>query len=663
MADKNKKKLDPIVRAASFDPQTINIEARTVDVIFATENPVRMYSWAMDGYFDEILSMDPSNIRMDRVNSGMPVLDNHNRWGGAAGVLGIVENVNFANQEGRATLRFSKRDDVEPIFQDVKDGILRGISVGYRVHKYMEMNPLRAAGETPQYRAIDWEPMEISFAPIQADPKSAVRAEGVEPNDFEIVTTRKETNHITMTPEEIQAAEDAKRNAPPAPTPAPAPTPVNVDEVRAAATAAERDRVKAITDSVRKAGLEDKFAAELIENGSSIDAARAAIIEKFAEADPNKGQRSNATVTADEGDKRRNATIDALVLRAMPEASRDAKIMSTDRVEAARAHRGSTLLDLAKDSLIRSGVSIDGLDKMDIVGRAITSSSSDFPVLLEGTNRRVLLAAYQSVADVWSRFCMTGSVSDFRANKRLRMGSFSNLDAVNENQEYKTKAISDAESESIIATTKGNIINVSRQMIINDDLAGFTRLAQMLGRAAARSVEADVFALLAANPTMGDGIALFHASHNNIGTGSALTVTGLDADRVQMASQKDPGNNDYIGIRPSVLLVPSSLEGTAKVLNGSQYDPDAANKLQRPNIVAGLFGDIVSTPRLSGTTRYMFASASEEPVIEVAFLDGVQTPYMESEQAFKVDGMSWKVRMDYGVGAIGWRGVIRNAGV
>jgi len=75
-----------------------------------------------------------------------------------------------------------------------------------------------------------------------------------------------------------------------------------------------------------------------------------------------------------------------------------------------------------------------------------------------------------------------------------------------------------------------------------------------------------------------------------------------------------------------------------------------------------LFSEVIDTPRLSGTTRYLFADPSIEPVIEVAFLNGQQNPFMEMEEQFRVDGMTWKVRHDYGVGAIGYRGVVKNAG-
>ncbi len=51
-----------------------------------------------------------------------------------------------------------------------------------------------------------------------------------------------------------------------------------------------------------------------------------------------------------------------------------------------------------------------------------------------------------------------------------------------------------------------------------------------------------------------------------------------------------------------------------------------------------------------------------EPVIEVAFLNGVQTPVLEQETNFRTDGLSWKVVHKYGVGAVGWRGAAFNPG-
>jgi ATP-dependent Clp endopeptidase proteolytic subunit ClpP len=335
-------------------------------------------------------------------------------------------------------------------------------------------------------------------------------------------------------------------------------------------------------------------------------------------------------------------------------------------VDSSNPLRGCKLEDLAKRSLELSGMSVGGMDSRKIVGAAFTQTTNDFPVLLENTMHKVLQNAYATQEDTWSRFCAIGSVGDFRAHNRYRTGSFGNLDSLNEAGEYQNKAIPDGEKSQITASTKGNVINLTRQAIINDDMSVFTSLASNLGRAARRTIETDVYALLGENsglgPTMSDGNTLFHANHGNIGGGAAISVAAIEADRVLMGSQMDISGNDYLDLRPEILLVGLGLGGTARVINDAQYDPDTANKLQRPNMVRGLFNDIVDTPRLSGTRRYMFANPSLAPVIEVAFLNGEQSPFLDSEDGFSVDGIRWKVRMDYGIAAIDYRGAVTDAG-
>ena len=369
-----------------------------------------------------------------------------------------------------------------------------------------------------------------------------------------------------------------------------------------------------------------------------------------------QGAYPRIETVADQADKLRGAAVQAMLDRA-----------GVERADmSGNPYRGSTLLDLARASAERAGVSTVGMNKMDVVAAAFTQGTSDFPILLENTMHKALQAAYATAAHTWKRFCATGSVSDFRAHNRYRLGSFGALDAPNELGEYTNKTIPDGEKASITAGTKGNLINLSRQAIVNDDLGAFVGLAGMLGRAAARTVEVDVYALLALNsglgPVMPDGKTLFHADHGNLTTGAAITMAAIDADRVAMAQQKDVSGNDYLDLRPAVLLVPIGLGGTARAINDALYDPDTANKLQKPNIVNGLFSDIVDTPRLTGTRRYLFADAGIAPVIEVAFLDAQQEPYIEVQNGFDVDGARYKVRMDYGVAAVDYRGAVTNAG-
>jgi hypothetical protein len=662
---------------AQFDVSTFDENKRTVEVVFATDTPVLTRNWRVsDEPFYEILSMNPQHIRKERIDSGLPILKDH--YASIDDQIGIMTEVKFVGNQARGVVRFSSNEDVVPLINDVREGIKKNVSVGYKVHRYSEV-PRTDGQQYATYRAEDWEPMEVSFVAVPADPGASARTDGAEEYPVEIHKIQNPNNPKPMKREVMIAllkqrgvafednATDEKlmelleRSIEAKPTPAPSPAPVDTANV----AKVERERINTIRELARKATLTEDFVQKHIDENTSLDAVRAAIIDQAFAGQPHV--QGNVSVGRDrEVELRRAAGEAALVMRSA-QVGDVAKHYNEDVRKEANKFRGMTLLDIAKDCLKRAGVNYEGMDKMEIAGRAITSSGSDFPVLLEGTNRRILLANYETLALVWNQIAVAGSVGDFREYKRLRMGSFSDLESVGENGEFKTKKITDADFEKISVGTKGNLINVSRQMIVNDDLNAFARLAAMLGQAAARSIENDLFALLALNsgmgPNMVDGKALIHTDHGNkIGTGAAPTVASFEAMRILMAQQKDKDNNDFLNIRPSIGMFPMSIAGTARIVNGSQYDPDASNKLQRPNLVNGLLSNIVDTPRLSGTGYYMFADPNVEPVLEVAFLDGVQTPYMESQMGFEVDGMQWKIRLDYGVGAIGYRGVVYNPG-
>jgi hypothetical protein len=307
------------------------------------------------------------------------------------------------------------------------------------------------------------------------------------------------------------------------------------------------------------------------------------------------------------------------------------------------------------------------MDQMRIVALAFTQSGSDFPILLENVMYKTLQAAYAVQPDTWSRFCARGTVSDFRAHSRYRVGSLSNLEAKTELGEFRNKSIPDGEKGSISAITKGNVINISREAVINDDLGAFVGLSNALGRAAKRTVEADVYASLALNsgagPILSDGLALFHSSHNNLlASGTVINTANVDLMRQAMGSQLDVGGNDFLDITPAIWLGPLSLGGLAREVNGAEYNDDSNRQQRKPNVVRGLFSDIVDTPRLTGTAWYTFADPNVAPVLEVAFLDGNDMPYLEMEQGFTVDGSRWKVRLDFGVAGVDYRGARRNPG-
>jgi hypothetical protein len=619
---------------AAFVPSTLNEEARTVELTWSTGARVLRTDWWTETQWVEELSMNPEHVRLDRLNAGAPLLPDHNGHS-IRDVLGVVEKAWLVGNEGRALVRFSERADVQPILQDVKSGILRNISVGYKVNQFEEQ--AQRQNDLKVYRATDWEPMEISLVTIPADASAQIRSD----SDHQTIVIN-QPEAITM-PETTEQTREQ-----------PAAPPINVEEISAQAAKAERQRQAEIRQFAKFAGTRINPAAidDLIERGVTVEAAKEAIMKTWSTAVDGETTRSDTSVTTDSRDKFIEAGVQAIRARA-----------GLEKMEGQNEFRGMRLTELAKACLERSGESVRGMSELEMVKRSFTQSTSDFPVLLENAMHKTLQTAYATAPDSWRRFCGIGSVTDFRAQNRYRTGSFGNLDSLSELSEFKNKSIPDGEKASITASTKGNLINISRQTIINDDLNAFMSLTQMLGRAAARTIEADVFALLAANPTMPDGIALFHSSHSNLaGSGAAVSVTTLEAARQALASQKDISGNDYLDLRPALWLGGLASGGIARVANDAQYDPDTANKLQMPNRVRGLFRDVIDTPRITGTEWYMFADPLDAPVFEVAFLNGEQAPYLEQEVGFDVDGVRWKVRLDYGVAAIDWRGAYKNAG-
>lgn len=426
------------------------------------------------------------------------------------------------------------------------------------------------------------------------------------------------------------------------------------------------DAFLAATPAARAAEVRGCYEAALADPDQTADGFTAAVLAKLAEqpAEPIAGAyQTRATAGEDQRDKLMTACADALLARA---AVRTGKPVDLN----GNPFRGKTLARIAEDSLVRGGTRVDGLDPMRIVAMAFTQSTSDFPVLMENVMHKALLAGYNVAADTWRRWCAVGSVSDFRAHNRYMLGSIGDLTEVSEGGEFQNASIPDGRKQSVTIGTRGQILTLTRQAIINDDLGAFVGLAEARGRAAARTVENAVYTAMGLNsgygPTLSDGKTIIHSDHGNIAsTGGAPSVATVESGILTMAAQQDISGNDYLDLRPSILLLPIGLDMTGRVLNTSANDPAATGSSKNfltPNPYQGYFADIVSSQRLVATKWYMLASPSVAPVLEVSFLNGVQEPVMEMETGFTVDGVSWKTRLDFGVSGVGYEGIVYNAG-
>ena len=325
-------------------------------------------------------------------------------------------------------------------------------------------------------------------------------------------------------------------------------------------------------------------------------------------------------------------------------------------------YRGMTLVEVARASLSDKGVGTASYgDRMSLVGAAFTHSSSDFGSVLADVANKAMLKGYEEAGETFEQWTQRGTLSDFKVSHRVDLNSFPSLDKIGEGGEYKYATMGER-GEKIALATYGKAFSITRQAIINDDLSAFTVIPTRMGRAAIRTVGNLVYAVLIDNPNMSDGTALFHADHNNYVTGAStnLSVASLTAARTSFRLQKD-AEGTPINIGPQHLLVPASLETEAGILMNDTVYPGKSNGQRNP--VAGMANVIVESrlDAASSTAWYLAAGAMQD-TIEVAYLDGNSSPFLDQMEGWNVDGTSFKVRLDAGVAPTDFRGMYKSKG-
>jgi ATP-dependent protease ClpP protease subunit len=467
-----------------------------------------------------------------------------------------------------------------------------------------------------------------------------------------------ESQEIIMTEEEKRAAEAAQKKA--------------IADAAAAAVAADRANEKVRQDAIRAvftpfADAHRDLLVECLGDASvTAEAASAKLLKAVAEGQPGP-LAGRIEVTADVRDKFRAGAQKAILAR-----------MGLEKPEAGNEYNGRSLVDIAERCLSLSGISTRGMTK-DAIARKVLAShtTSDFPNLLSSTAGKVLRGAYEEATVSWNRWCAVGSVSDFKIHPRIQLGSFSSLATIPEGGEYTYGTINE-QYENAQAVTKGKAISFTRQMLVNDDLGGFNRRAQLMGNSAARTVNDDVYASLTSasglGPTSSDTGTLINATAvttagghaNYTSSGTALTVASLGVGKLSMATKKagNLGTGATLNLRPAVLLTPVGKEDIARTLIASETDPASSNS-RVPNIYRNSM-EVVSDPYLDGVYAnawyLMVAPSNPAAPMEVVFLDGNQTPFIDDEVDFDSDALKFKVRLDYGVAIGDWRGIYRNLG-
>lgn len=602
LAGEQSRARDDTRNRAAGSLTSFNAEARTVDVVLATDTPVRVRTW--EGTYDEILTISPAAIDTTRLDS-LALLDSHDRYSGLASRLGgiVPGSLRFEGGKAIVTAKISRNEGGQALFDDLEDGHVLPASVSFRPIEQTRTEP--SPGGVATVNVIRWMPLELSIVSVPADPAA---------------TTRSEQEH---NPTEGNPMPVAERNT----------------------------QIRAIAET---AGLDRAWADEQIDAEVTVDQARAAAFEAMrargAAAATIRAPHNDTTM--DNPEARVRAMGEALYARATP---------GHQVSDPARQFVGLGTVDHARAALTRAGVSLAGLSPAQIVDRAL-HTTSDFPLLLGDSVGRSLQQAYTAAPSGLKRVGRQTTATDFKEKHKLQLSEAPRLEKVNESGEFKSGTFKE-EKQSYRLATYGKIFNISRQALVNDDLNAFMDLSRRMGQAAAATEAQLLVDLFLSNagggPKMGDGKNMFHADHNNLLTGAAFAVSALGVARAKMRQQVGI-SGELIAVEPKFLIVPATLETTAEQELRTTFYPDSSNKAATESMRQL---DIVVEPRFTDATAwYLAADPASCDGLEYAYLQGEEGVQVETKSGWEVDGVSVKARLDFGASFVDFRSFMKNPG-
>ena len=289
-------------------------------------------------------------------------------------------------------------------------------------------------------------------------------------------------------------------------------------------------------------------------------------------------------------------------------------------------------------------------------------STLSLPGIMSNTANKFLLQGYSAVEDSWRKVSAIKNATDFKTMTSYRLNGNMKFEQVAPSGEIRHGTVSE-ESYTNKVDTYGKMFSVTRQDIVNDDLGALTAIPRMIGRGYALKLNEAIWTEFKDN-------ASFFTSGNGSLITDALDIDGLTAATIAFDEQTDPDGNPLL-LDAQILLVPPALEVTAtNIFNGVTTHEVTASGVPVPNINphAGMY-EVVKSRYLStsnsgsDTAWYLLANPMDLATIEVAFLNGVQTPTVEQTDAdFNTLGIQMRGYADFGVNKQEYRGGVKSTG-
>ncbi len=443
---------------------------------------------------------------------------------------------------------------------------------------------------------------------------------------------------------EITALENAERNAP-------TPADNNPQAIAQNAVRAERERVTAIEELAERAGHAG-FGRDHIRSGTSLDSFRGLLLDHMVtnERSTPTDSRVRVHVGNDEADTIRSARVEALAYglgAPVPQAGPSA---------AARQYMGQGLVDIAADCVNFHGRRMLNARDIDNIFSRAAHSTSDFPVIFEGAVNRTLEQRYALAQPTFKRFARKKNFRDFRPDTVVKTGDFPMLEKILENGRIKSGTFGEGK-EAVQAFSYAIALNISRPMLINDDLGAIAELLTSYGASVALFEEVTFYAG-AYNSKLADGKTVFHTDHKNLAAaGSAISVDSVGEGRKSMGQQKSLDGKPLLANPARIMLVgPNQLTEAEKLL--ASITPATVSTV---NIFSGKF-ELVETSQIADNSWDLFADPATGSNYRWGYLEGYEAPRVRMDEPFGQQGFSMSVEHDFGCGATDFRFGYHNPG-
>ena len=689
-------------RAFSVTPKTFNADERTVEAILTTDEPCLMYDWDR-GWIPEVLPMETGTFP-----ERMPLLDSHNTHGGIKNLLGSC--LNLKTKAGKRSsllsdLVISEDADGEAALRKIEGGHLTDLSIGYMVtkSKYLadgEVYTLKANGKTytgPMKIALKWSPHEASLCPIGADKFAKIRSarspqqtetigvDNAENSQRQAENKSQEANAMTFTQfcrsigiDEsklteaqtigIRALFDA--NCKDLEADAEISTSVKSDARKLIASGQEAVERGIKLENARQAEIRSMCADHQIDNAKvdemikdnsvTVEQARALVLESL------KSQRTPVS-TPQQAITGGDTDIEKMVRAATHGMAMRHGIQVEAPAAGANEFRGRSVLRIAEECLNKRGINTRSMTNDEIAQRAM--NTGDFPIILSNVANLSLTAAYMNTEETWRDIAeINNDVSDFKNLTVASVGGIPTFSKVLEDGSYKSVNF-DEIGESYKVNTYGCEMKATRQMIVNDSMGAFFCSLENFSQGADRLIGNGVYGILTTNgttETLGNGTSnnLFSAAHGNlIASADALGIDAMAALRLAFRKMKgilgaeEGATQDSMNIRLDRLIVPSELEEAAMqlVMNPS-FIVDGVG------VKNNSFGTKLTVEdRLSTDSLVNYYGAAMRKSIQVAFLNGRQSPEIVQLNSRNPDLFEVMARIDVGWAPIDHRFLVKAA--